>query len=145
MQIAQTARTLLEAGFEHQAAIGKPPVTVGLFHPLAGQKGRRIHGGREVSLQSGGEFVIPAQEADLKQVGLDGDVFFRLLQAFGQTAHAVTHRQAAIPEQTNQGLKAGQIGLGQCVVDQDQEVDVRLRKLFAAPVAAHGDQRSRGG
>jgi len=74
--------------------------------------------------------------------GADGDVFGRAIDAALHGAHAVADFEADVPECADQLLDLLLAGLGDSVVEQNQEVDVRPGIELAAAVAAGGDERS---
>ena len=69
------------------------------------------------------------------------DVLGSFIHAFLQAAHTVANRQADIPEQADERLQQGVVGGGMVIGQQDQQVDIGIRKQLATSIAAHGDQR----
>ena len=77
----------------------------------------------------------------LEQARPDRDVAGHLGLAFGDRAHAVADLEADVPQHADEALDERGAGGVERARQQDQHVDVGMRKELAAAVAADGDQR----
>ena len=103
---------------------------------------RPHHARRDRGLQRVDMLDIGHQRARFEQRGQHGDVGGRL-GALRDRTHRVTDRQARVPQQREEAATSIGVALLGLRVGQHQQVDVRLRKQFAAAVAADREQCQR--
>src|SRR5258706_1255185 len=85
------------------------------------------------------ERSVAGDQPRLEQARIDRHVLRRLVDAFGDRAHAVPGLEPAVPQRADQALdaRARLLAVGQ----QHQQADVRMGKEQSAAVAANGDER----
>ena len=142
--IAQTARTLLDIGFEMEDGVAV------FLVPRAGQVGKSMHDaaplaqrnfGQCLCLQSLVEAVVAGDEAAVEQGESEFDVIGIVAVAFLEAADHGAGAQAEVPH----GLIAATDGLAKLVFHlfvgtKVEQVDVGVRKEFLAAEAADGHQ-----
>ncbi|MDT4833940.1 hypothetical protein FQZ97_675660 [compost metagenome] len=143
LQVAQAARAFLAVGLERVGRVVELLVAVPHFLRLGHEEGLWVDGLRELAAEGRKELLVARDQARFEQRGLDRDVLGGLVQALLERAHARADLEAGVPALADEGLDAG--GLDAAVLalgrQQQQHVDVGVRKQLAAPVAAHRGQR----
>ena len=141
LYVAQAAWGALDVGFEVVVDVVELPVAFLLLLLLGVEEAAAWPEGalREQLVELRGQPCRTGQPSSFQHRRGDADILQRLAPAVGQRAHAVPDVQPQIPQQTHErgDLLLHHAGLAR----QDQQVDVRVRMQFAAPVAAHGEQR----
>ncbi len=84
---------------------------------------------------------VAVQDPRFEQRRHDAHIGRALLHALGNRAHAVSHLEADIPQERNEPLHLGALGVVRRLRHQQQDVDVRAGVQFAATVTADGHQR----
>ncbi|MNU46963.1 hypothetical protein D3C71_358360 [compost metagenome] len=114
------------------------------FRRFCLEEGLRVHGRVIALLQLREQVRVAAHEARFEQARLHGDVGLRFDQAFIDRADAVADFQAQVPQQLHQFLELFLRGGVRRLLQQDQQVDVGIRKQFAPAIAAHAHQGRAG-
>ncbi len=144
LQVAQSARRLLEVGLERVGRVPVLGVPLLLLQFLRLQEGGRLDDARDRFRQAPEEGGVAREQARFEQRRLDGDVALRGLDAGFDAAHAVADFQPDVPEHADQAFDALALALVGFGAEQHQHVHVRAGEQLAAPVAAGGDQRHAG-
>jgi hypothetical protein len=124
VQVAQTARTVLEIGLQLVSAVVESLVACVLLGELAVEKTPRIEARLETAAELCKQALIAPQIACLEQVGLDRDVLARLAHAGVDAAHAVADFQADVPAGLHPALQCSLLGAVRIIRQQQQNVDV---------------------
>ena len=145
VDVAHAAPALLQVGLEQEGDLARP--LVALAH--AGRQGGEPALGPLAPLQLGlarqlvAERAVAGQVAGLEQTGGGVEVVGRQGQRLLHRAHRVAQLQPGVPDRVP--VAVGQLAdVGPAPVQQ-QDVDVRLQRQLAPPVAAHGHQRDAPG
>ncbi len=140
VQIAQPARTFLRVGFEVPGGVVVARMPLAHLDVLGEIEGLRVEcvaqscpGLRQAQAAAG-------QPAQFEQARLHRHVGVCLLHALLDVAHAVADRNAAVPAGTDEFSDAVGIGGLEPVGNQDEQIDVRVWKLFASAISADGGQ-----
>ncbi len=142
LDVAQAAGAFLDVGFE----LVRRVVVLVMPRALFAQFGLEVIAARpDVFGAGGGAHRVEqrrgaGQQARFHDVGGDGDVALRLVDALRDVAHAVTDFQADVPEQGQKTFDGLAPGLVIGAVEQDHQVDIGTGQQFAAAVTADGDQ-----
>ena len=144
LQVAQPAGRFLAVGLERVGRVLVLQVALALLQPLGDEEIQRIERGHEALLERLEQLAVAHHQARLKQRGLHRQVGRGHGQAFIHRAHAGADLQPRVPALADEGFDApAQRGVVRRLAvggQQQQHVDVGMRKQLAAAVAAHGDQ-----
>ena len=144
LDVAQAARGALDVGFEVVVDVVELRMALVLLLPLgveeAAARPEGTLGEQLVELRRQPRRTGQAPPFEHRRG--NADVLGGLAPAVGEGAHAVADVQPQVPQQTHEGgdlfLHPGRLA------DENQQIDVRMRVQFAAPVAADGEQRQIG-
>ena len=104
----------------------------------------RVHAGGKALAEGLVQGRIADDQARLEQRSLHRDVALRLGDAFGQGAHRRADLQPGIPAVADEAfqlaLELRVMVRSRAVWHQQQHIDIRMRKQFAAAITAHGHQ-----
>ena len=141
MQIAQAALAVFDVGLDEVARVAKPAmagIALGEF-----RLDKIGAGAARFCCERASEVVVQAavapHEARLQDRRADRDVGAAKAQAFIDRACRVSHLEAEVPQKIQQVLDDLFAPRGQFVGMQEQEIDVRVGRHLAAPVAANRD------
>ena len=141
VQVAQSPRALLHVGLEAVRCL----VVLGVALLLLQHLGLEIrlavhradHGAREaLELPAG-----PGDQPRFEHRRQHGDVARRLFAALVERAHAVPEGEPEVPQQPDEVLDGRPVRRVGRLLQQDQDVDVRMGEELSAAVAADRDQR----
>ena len=144
MEVAQPPLALLHVGLEEvarAAGAGMAGIPLGEFRLDEFETRARLDLVAEAPLELGERFRSAPQEAALEQAGAHGHVVARAAQAVVHRARGVADLQAEVPQRVQQKLGELFGDRGALVGQQEQQVDVRIRRELAAPVTADGGER----
>ena len=140
LQIAQAAGRLLAVRFQRIGGFLVAGVALLQFDALGQKEGARIqaavHGRHEPPEQA----AAAGQPARLEQSGFHRNVGAGFAFAVFDGAHAVAGFETQIPERGDQPLDGGFVGRRRRLRQQDEQVDIGVRKEVAAAVSAHRRQ-----
>ena len=146
-QVAEAAGGLLDVRLEVVDGVAEVPL------PFRDQPAQRVDGrpapGRPGVQDEGREPVEDGRLAGHEprvgdrhqELGVVGLHVLELVDP----AHLVADVEAEVPQGVQQGLGQPLLGGGDPVVEQDQQIDVRMQAEVAAAVASDGGQRDGGG
>ena len=145
LQVAQAAGAVLEVGLEVVRGVAEARVAVAQLLALGvEERARRPAALRRDGVGQRAHRILGAvQQARVELRGEHGDVGDRRI-VLRQRAHRMAQRQAAVPEQREEPRQRLAVPRLRGFVGQHQQVDVRLRKQLAMPIAAHREQRQAG-
>jgi len=77
----------------------------------------------------------------LHQIRYNGDICPSQSDTLLERARAMTHLQAAIPEEADKVLDMTDLVAGGVSREQNQEINIRARVLFLAPITSNCNER----
>ena len=145
LDIAQPTGAVFQIGFEIVRGIAETRMTLRLFLHFGAKKFTRRPNpiGRNRAFQRILRSVISGQHAPLHHRGQHGLVRGRF-DTLRWRAHHLTRLQARVPQQRKKARQRIGMRLRHLVFCKHQQIDIGLRKQFAAAVAADREQRQTG-
>ncbi|MGF6806410.1 hypothetical protein OKW30_001536 [Paraburkholderia sp. Clong3] len=141
LQVAQPARAFLDVRLERVGRVLKLRVTLAHFEHLRLEERLRVERRTVAPSEIVEQCGAAGDAARFQQRGTHRDVVGRFLDALRHAAHAAAEFQPEIPREADEALDARVQMLEPRVGQQHQDVDVGVRREFAAPIAANRDQR----
>ena len=136
-----TCRSRSPPGFKAVRGVLILGVTLADLQLFAAEKRSRIEIGGEAPLEVVEERRIAGEQAGFEQAGLYRDVGMGFGDALVDRADRRSDLEPDIPKEADKRLHVRGEHLRVGVRVEQENVDVRVRVQFAAPVAAHGDER----
>ena len=140
--VSQAALALLEIGFHLVGGFTEFVMPVVLFLELGLEELAAVPdaGGADLLLHGLEKCLGARQEAGLHEVGNDGDVPRRLVDAVLQGPYAVPDVQTDIPEQSEEARELLLLGARRFRAKQEQQIDIGTRVQLAATISPESYQ-----
>ena len=145
LQVAKAARALLGIGLEAVGRVLVLDVPLDHLQLLGLQERARVHRLVQARIEPLPGGLVAGERTALEQGGAHRDVGLGFGEALVDRAHRMADLQADVPAGTDEARQRGRPRLVGCLVEQDEEIDVRMRIELAPAVASHRDQGRAGG
>ena len=146
LQVAQPARTFLDVGLEVVRGVLVPQMALLLLENFRFVKPAHIQRRREAAAKAIVQRTRPIEQPMLEQAGTDRHVARHFRFAFVDGAHRVRNFEPGVPELADEAFdRAFRGAVGERPWQQDEYIDVRVRKQSRATVATDRDECGVGG
>jgi hypothetical protein len=145
LQVAQTAQTFLDVGFEGIGSVAVFLVTLPHFEHFAAKKHAAVELLQKSVVGVLKKSFVSVDPSRLQKGGCRRDVGGGDFERFGFGSDIGADRQSQAPEQGDELRNGGLIGLREAFGGEHRHVDIRVREHFSAAVAAERGDRAGGG